>query len=169
MTDVTEAPKERKPRFSLEHPGDLATLESEWLKSEKGLDVTPAQVRGVLMFHGEFQKSDQRKAQVAKAREDRDAADALRKQEKADKKAAKAEEDRVKAEAKAAAKKAKAADDGVAAVADQIENDGAVAAVPEGPKTDSPATPAKAAPAKRPSRSKLSRPKSPTAKAAAEF
>lgn len=161
MTEVTEnAPKERKPRFSLENPGELATLESDWLKTEKGLDVTPAQVRGVLMYHGEFQKSDRRKEQVAAAREARKVEDDLRKEAKRLAKEQKAADDLAKE-----ANKAKAEDDGVAAVAEAIESTGTVSEAPEGPG-DQPATPT---PAKRPSRLRPSRAKSATAKAAAEF
>lgn len=50
-------------RFSAEAPGPLAEAEAKWLKAEKGVEITAAQVRAVHSFHGEFQKSDARKAQ----------------------------------------------------------------------------------------------------------
>jgi translation initiation factor IF-2 len=52
-------------QFSVEAPGPLAEAEAKWLKAEKGVEITAAQVRAVLSFHGEFQKSDARKAQRA--------------------------------------------------------------------------------------------------------
>src|SRR4051794_23423278 len=81
----------KKPRFNPDSPGPLAELEAQWLKDQKGIDVTPQQVRAVLMFHGEFQKSPEREAQrqqEAKARAERDAANqekaAERKRKKVD-------------------------------------------------------------------------------------
>jgi hypothetical protein len=50
-------------RFSADAPGSLAEAEAKWLLAEKGVEITAAQVRAVLSFHGEFQKSDARKAQ----------------------------------------------------------------------------------------------------------
>ena len=165
MTDVTDAPKadapkDRKPRFSTENPGDLATLEAEWLKTNKGLDVTPAQVRGVLMFHGEFQKSPERKAQTAAAKEAREAQDAKNKQERADRKAKKEAEDAQKKADKAAAKEKKDADDAAKkAAAEAIQSTGTASESPEGP-AKSPA---------KPRTSKLSKPKPAKVTASAEF
>ena len=53
----------KRPRFTPESPGPLAELEAQWIKDEKGIDVTAQQVRAVLMYHGEFQKSPVREAQ----------------------------------------------------------------------------------------------------------
>ena len=151
--EVAKPAKERKPRFSLENPGDLAVLESEWLSSEKGLVVTPAQVRGVLMFHGEFQRSDVRKFQRDQAKVDRDAADAQRKADREAKKEAKKAEKAVKDAAKEAAKTAEAAATDPVASSDNAEFSNSA----EAP-----------APAKRPSRLRNRGSKTPAA-AAAEF
>lgn len=77
----------KNPRFTIENPGELAQLEADWLKKHKGLDVTPAQVRGVLMWHGEFQRSPEREAQRQAARQERLAEEARRTQERLDRKA----------------------------------------------------------------------------------
>ncbi|OBA71678.1 hypothetical protein A5633_23010 [Mycolicibacterium elephantis] len=53
----------KKPRYNPELPGPLAELEAQWLRDNKDLDVTAAQVRGILMYHSEFQKSPERAAQ----------------------------------------------------------------------------------------------------------
>ena len=60
---MNEETSKRAPRFTPEAPGSLAEAESAWLLTAKGVEVTPAQVRAVLMYHSEFQKSDVREAQ----------------------------------------------------------------------------------------------------------
>lgn len=60
MPEQVNETASKKPRFNPESPGPLAELEAEWLRKNKGLEVTAAQVRGILMYHGEFQKSDVR-------------------------------------------------------------------------------------------------------------
>ncbi|WP_457143846.1 hypothetical protein [Mycobacterium sp. URHB0021] len=88
----------KKPRFSVESPGPLAEAEAQWLLDAKGIEVTAAQVRGILMYHGEFQKSEvraaQRKAeQEAKAKRDAEhRARAAERQEKLADRLAKAKE-----------------------------------------------------------------------------
>ncbi|MGV0580312.1 hypothetical protein ABQE57_17020 [Mycolicibacterium elephantis] len=76
----------KKPRFNPESPGPLAELEAQWLRENKGLDVTAAQVRGILMYHGEFQKSPEREAQRRAEQEARAKRDAENKQRAAERK-----------------------------------------------------------------------------------
>ncbi len=50
--------------FTPESPGQLATDMATWLKEVKDVEVTPWQVRAVLMYHSEFRR------QGAQGRED---------------------------------------------------------------------------------------------------
>lgn len=112
----------KKPRFTPDAPGPLAELEAKWLKENKGIDVTAQQVRAVLMYHGEFQKSDAREAQrqqEAQARAERDAAN---KQRQADRIA------KAKEQAEKAAERARAAAERAAAL--EAEANGAAVSEP---------------------------------------
>ncbi|WP_123029480.1 hypothetical protein [Mycolicibacterium stellerae] len=106
----------KKPRFTPDAPGPLAELEAQWLKENKGIDVTAQQVRAVLMYHGEFQKSPAREAQrqeESQAKAEREAANKAKAAErltKAKEQAEKAAERAKKAAERAAALEAEAAE-----------------------------------------------------------
>lgn len=114
----------KRPRFTPESPGPLAELEAKWLKDAKGIDVTPQQVRAVLMYHGEFQKSPVREAQRQAEQQAKEQAKAAREAErlrKADERiaAAKARAEAAKVRAEKAAEKAVAVE---AKLASEIEH-----------------------------------------------
>lgn len=137
-------------RLTPDAPGELATAESEWLLAEKGVEVTPGQVRAVLMYHTEFQKSDARHAQIAAAKlvkesgkGEREAAKAAKKEQREAEKvqraeareakkvtdaAAKAERDAARAEKKATADAAKTAKTSEPEEGASLATDGPVAA-----------------------------------------
>lgn len=92
-TTETKAVGRSSYRLTPESPGELATLEAEWLGKVKGIEVTPKQVRAVLMYHGEFQRSPERIDQ-------RHAAEQARRDARA-KRGAEAAERRAKAAAEA--------------------------------------------------------------------
>lgn len=86
----------KKPRYTPDAPGPLAELEAQWLKENKGIVVTAQQVRAVLMYHGEFQKSPAREAQ-RKAEQQAKAQREAENKAKAGERAAKAKEQAAKA------------------------------------------------------------------------
>lgn len=86
----------KRPRFTPDAPGPLAELEAQWLKENKGIAVTAQQVRAVLMYHGEFQKSPAREAQRQQEQQAKAEREAANKQRAADR-VAKAKEQAEKA------------------------------------------------------------------------
>lgn len=148
-------------RFSTEAPGPLAEAEAAWLLAEKGVEITAAQVRAVLNFHGEFQRSDARKAQREALLQERAARDEQRKADREAKEKAKAEreaerlrraEERVtnaKARAEAAKERAEKAAEKAVAVEAKAREQLAKAAVESDGKVQPAETPE---PAKRTTR-----------------
>lgn len=89
------------PRLDPKSPGELAKLEAKWITETYGVRITAAQVRAVLSYHSEFQKSDAR-------REQRETAAAARAEAKAAEAAARAERMTASAAEKAAKLQAEA-------------------------------------------------------------
>ncbi|ODQ89949.1 hypothetical protein BHQ17_17660 [Mycolicibacterium holsaticum] len=121
----------KKPRYNPESPGPLAELEAQWLRDNKGLDVTAAQVRGILMYHGEFQKSPEREAQRRAEQEARAKRDAENKQRAAERVAkAKEQADKAAERAKKAAERAAELE----RIANGIASTGTATETPEQPR-----------------------------------